>query len=281
MLAIKKYFRIVLSATIILFVFQFVLAACEDVIDVDVDNFEQRIVIDGAISDNTAGSRILISFTENAFRVSGSTKIYDANVTVTNDAGNSEILNEAEPGKYLFTSMYGEPGRKYSIKVECNGKEYNGVSTLNRPMEIDSIRFAAETSFTIWNIPFSYYKTKIYLENKKGIDEYCIIKINDSSNKINKATIVYQDKYAGDNPILLIDDNAQLEKNETINIELLTLDKSSYEYFFQLNELSEETGLDIPDILNVNTYNPNSNLSNGALGYFYAYSYKKYTAVVR
>ncbi len=281
MVEIKKYFRIVLTASIILLVVLFVLTACEDVIDVDVDDFEQRIVIDGSISDNAAGSRILISYTENAFKVSGSAKIYDANVIVTDDAGNSEVLNEAEPGKYLFTSMYGEPGRKYSIKVECNGKEYNGISTLNQPMEIDSIRFAAETSFTIWNIPFSYYKTKIYLENKKGIDEYCIIKINDSSNKINKTTIVYQDKYAGDNPILLIDDNAQLKKNETINIELLTLDKSSYEYFFQLNELSEETGLDIPDILNVNTYNPNSNLSNGALGYFYAYSYKKYTAVVR
>ena len=67
----------------------------------------------------------------------------------------------------------------------------------------------------------------------------------------------------------------------TLPVRILTLDKAAYEYFFLLNELSNNNGLDIPDILNVNTYNPKSNLSNGALGYFYAYSYKKYTAVAR
>ena len=174
--------------------------------------------------------------------------------------------------------MNAQQGRTYNIKVVYGGKEYTGVSTLSSPMQIDSIKFVQTDSYSIWFWAFSSYTTRLYLKNRPGIDEYCVIKISDGDNS---STIVYQDKFAHDEPIVLEETNTTFQYNETVTVELLTIDKNAYEYFFRLNELSDEDGLDIPEILNINTYNPKSNLSNGALGYFYAYSYKKYTATVK
>ena len=260
---------------------QLLFSSCEEVIDIDVEDIDQKIVIDGAITDANDGSRVVVSLTENVFSGSSNTKLSGANIIVEDDIGNSETLRETERGKYSFTAMRGEFGKTYKLKVDHNGNEYTGISTLNEPMKIDSIRFVQKYTYVIWGIEYSSYFPKVYLKNREGVDEYCIIKINDSSNKINRTTIVYQDKYAGDNQIVLEINNTGYQKDETINIELLTIDKAAYEYFFQLNDLSEDSGIDVPDMLRINTYNPKTNLSNGALGYFYAYSYKKYSVVVQ
>jgi len=276
---IKKY-RIWLILLLLCAV-QFIFSSCEELIDIDIEDIEQKIVIDGAITDASGASRVLLSLTENVFRGGGNIKLSNAKVIVEDGAGNSETLRESESGKYTFSSIRGEYGKTYTLKVEYKGKQYMGVSTLNSPMEIDSIRFVQKYTYVIWGYEYSSYFPKIHLKNRKGVDEYCLIKINDASNKFNRTTIVYRDKYAQDSPIVLEIDDSGYQKNETINIELLTIDKAAYEYFFQLNDLSEEDGIEIPDIFQMNTYNPKSNLSNGALGYFYAYSYKKYTAVVK
>lgn len=274
----RKYFH---RASIVLFILLAafaLLTACEEVIDIDTDFIDQKIVIDGAVSDKPDGSRVLISLTTNAFKSGGEQNVSGAIVIVSDDAGNSESLIESSSGKYSFSSMHAQQGRTYNIKVEYGGMEYTGISTLNSPMQIDSIRFDQTYSTSIWFWQFPSYKTKLYLKNRPGIDEYCIIKI---SNGNNSATIVYQDKFAHDEPIVLEETNTTFQYNDRVTVELLTIDKNAYEYFFRLNELSDENGLDIPEILNINTYNPKSNLSNGALGYFYAYSYKKYTATVK
>ena len=264
----NKYFRCV-SIGLLFLAALIVLNGCEEPIDVDISDIEPTIVIDGAITDNPGGSRVLLNLTAN---ISGATVIVDDN------DGNSESLIEAAPGKYVFTSLHGQPGKTYNIKVEYNGKKYTGSSTLNQSMQIDSIRFEQVYSYSLWFFPVASYRTILYLKNKPGIDEYCMIKISDG---INTSRIVYQDKYADDKPTVLQDNYNLFDKNETVTVELLTIDKAAYEYFFRLNEMSDESGLDIPDILNTNTYNPKSNLSNGALGYFYAYSYKKYTVTVK
>ena len=67
------------------------------------------------------------------------------------------------------------------------------------------------------------------------------------------------------------------EKNDTMKVELLSIDKAAYDYFSTLADvlLSEDTGpvfSSIPD-------NPLTNISNGALGYFAAYSVRTQTVV--
>ena len=131
-----KYFQGTSIVLLTLLAALVVLTACEEVIDIDTDYIEQKIVIDGAITDSPVGSRVLISRTVNAFKSGGEQKVSGATVIVSDDTGNSESLIESSSGKYSFSSMRAQQGRTYNLKVLYDGKEYTGVSTLNPPMLI-------------------------------------------------------------------------------------------------------------------------------------------------
>jgi hypothetical protein len=68
--------------------------------------------------------------------------------------------------------------------------------------------------------------------------------------------------------------------NDTAIVELLTLDKSTYDYYSTLsNVLTEgDTG---PPMMMTTPANPNSNLSNGALGYFGAFAVRSDSIVIQ
>ncbi len=274
-----KIFSVSLKALFILSLFSFL--SCEEVINIDVENPEQKIVIDAAITDTPNESRVLLSKTENVFMPGGSTNVLKAEVFLSDDIGNSEQLVESQQGKFISSSIQKVWGRTYTLKVRHDGIEYSGTSKLNEPMKIDSIKFEKTSSYLIWGIPYFYYMMKIYITNKQGVYEYCIIKIKDSQNKKVRSTILYQDKYSDGKQTIIENNKTKFQIGEKVEVEITTLDKSAYEYFYQLNELSDEAGLDLPEIINSKTYNPKSNLSNGALGCFYAYSLEKYKVTVK
>ena len=228
----KKYFNGTSVILSMLFSVMAVLTACEEVIDIDTDNIDQKIVIDGAITDKSDGSRVLISLSTNAFKSGGEQKVSGATVIVSDDTGDSESLIESSSGKYTFNSMHAQQGRTYNIKVNYDGKEYAGVSTFSPPMQIDSIKFIQTSSYSssTWFWTFISYTTTLYLKNRPGIDEYCIIKIGDGNNS---STIVYQDKFAHDKPIVLEETNTTFQYNAIVTVELLTIDKNAYEYLKQ------------------------------------------------
>jgi hypothetical protein len=274
-----KIFPVLLNVMFIVSLFSF--QSCEEVIDIDVENPEQKIVIDAAFTDTPNESRVLLSKTENVFISGSNTKVLRAEVYLSDDTGNTEQLVESQQGRFVSSSIEKIWGRTYTLKVRYDGLEYSGTSKLNEPMKIDTVKFEKTTSNSIWGILYGSYKMKIYITNKLGVNEYCIIKIKDSQGKKVKSTILYQDKYADGKQTIIENNNTKFQIGETVIVEILTVDKAAYEYFYQLNELSDEAGLDLPEIINSKTYNPKSNLSNGALGCFYAYSSKKYSVTVK
>ena len=73
------------------------------------------------------------------------------------------------------------------------------------------------------------------------------------------------------------DFNYLFEKNNTMKVELLSIDKATHDYFYTLSDvlISDNSGpffISIPD-------NPLTNFTNGALGYFAAYSVRSRTIV--
>jgi hypothetical protein len=279
----KDYFGNLIVASFLLATAIILFNACEEVIDVDVDDYEQNIVIDGAITDIPGQNYVKIYYPDNAFKSGSITNISGAKVTVSDDAGNSEILEETQPGYYIISSLVGVYGRKYTLRVEYKGKAYTGSSVLMMPMSFDSIQFEKSSSY-YWGIPVDYYKIRFLITNKKGIDEYWLIKVTGNSGNYSSdyvATEVYSDKYSDGKQDVLNNFSEEFSTNTKIKVELLSIDKSAYEYYYQLNELAGEGDITVSDILNMNTFNPNSNLSNGALGYFGAYSYKSYTVTVQ
>jgi hypothetical protein len=245
--------------------------SCEEVIDLDLSGVENQIVIEGTISETYSGSRVKLSFAASAFKKSQPRAATGAVVTLRDDLGNSETLNEIQPGIYAPTSILGAAHRTYTLTVEFGGQRYSAMSTMPAPMSFDSIR----------SIPLYYdprfanpVALEYYLSNQPGVEEYCLIKAYQPNDNTVYWTI-YSDKYS-DGKQVVLDGPAFFSANPTILVDLISIDKATYEYFYALRQITGGDGLELPDLLAINEYNPKSNLTNNALGYFSAQAQTTY-----
>jgi hypothetical protein len=106
----------------------------------------------------------------------------------------------------------------------------------------------------------NYYRIK-YSVNGEPVDDHGDLTI-------------YSDKLFNGKLIGLNQGNFVFSENDTLTIEVQSIDKAAYDYFTTLKSISGFESLE-----SASPANPTSNFSNGALGYFsaYSYDYKKIT----
>ena len=249
----------------------FLLLSCQEVIELDLADVESQIVIEGTISDTYTASRVKLSFAESAFVKSRPRATNGAVVTLSDDRGNSEILRETQAGIFVPTRITGVPHRTYTLQVQFDGREYTGLSTMPAPMSFDSIRCIALYGSPQFPNPLAL---EYYLTNRPGVEEYCLIKAY-QPNDNNVFWTIYSDKYS-DGKQVALKGPAFFSTNPTIVVDLIAIDKVTYEYFHALRQITGGDGVEVPDLLSINEYNPKSNLTNNALGYFSAQAQRTY-----
>ena len=62
---------------------------------------------------------------------------------------------------------------------------------------------------------------------------------------------------------------------------MYAIEKEIYEYFSTLINFDDDGNSEGDDIIGLAPSNPNSNISNNALGYFSAHTYRKYNLIIR
>lgn len=249
--------------------------SCEEVIDLDLDQVPQRIVIEGIVSDKPSTSRITISFSESIYKRSASGNVAGAKVILSDNTGRSEQLQEIQAGVFGPSSV-GIAGREYRLTVTHGGMEYTATSHMPVAMALDSVRWTGSR----FNQFFSNSGSLIYyVSNKPGIEEYCLIKAYNLNESSSKWTL-YSDKYS-DGKQVALESPSMNSSGVAMRIELLSIDRATYDYFVKLREVIGSDGFEIPDILRLSDFNPKSNLSNNALGYFSAQSQRDYLVNLR
>lgn len=250
----------------------FSISCYQDVIDLDLSDFESQIVIEGNITNQPGPYTVKISRTAGYEKSRDFPSVSGAEVVIADDAGNSETLRKIRAGRYRTSSLQGVPGRTYSLFVNVDGKEYTASCTMPEPLELDSILYDTYDQFAFLRCEFS---------DREGTDDFFRLKIY--RNETYVETYLYQDRYR-DGQSFDIDINTMFLVGDDVKIEMLAIDRTIYEYFSMLgdNVLQSNEGLNIelPDFLPVTAYNPKTNLSDGALGYFSAHTVRKYTFVV-
>ena len=106
----------------------------------------------------------------------------------------------------------------------------------------------------------NYYRMKAY---KKG-----------DTQAARDAKFVFNDDFMNGNMMMVAWDIASFLPLDTVVVELQTLDKSTYDYFSTLFSLTD--GM----FGSSNPANPETNLSNDALGYFGAYTVSRDTIII-
>jgi hypothetical protein len=248
--------------------------SCEDVLPLELSNIQGQIVIEGIVSNAPSSSKVSVSLTHNAYEKGEPKVVSGALVTLSDDTGASEVLKEGQPGVFVPSIIAGSPGRRYRLTVSVSGQEFSAVSKMPAPMSLDSIRFVKSTS--IFSFGASYLR--YYLTDKPGIEEYCVIRAHCLNSNVYYWTL-YSDRYSEGKQVLVESPDFTLT-NTTIIVEVLAVDKAGYDYFYSLREVLGKS-ITIPDFLQTKDYNPATNLSNNALGYFSAQALTRDTVTIR
>lgn len=263
----------VISPGLILLFFLFV--SCERVIHVDLNSSSPVLVVEANIpSGSYATAKLSKSVNydeENSFpAVSG------AEITVTDNAGGTDILRERSPGFYAGSLVRGEPGRKYTMTVKNDGNTYVAQSIIVAPVVIDSVKILERNEYTF--NPGISLSIKFWDREKE--DNYYRF-VTDINGREHKSVMIADDELRdGDMLTVTInprddDGNSIIKRGDTVALHLRSVDKSVYDYFRTLLELRSA------GYSGTTPANPLSNFSGGALGYFCAYSESRRRIIIR
>ena len=242
----------------------FIFSGCEKVINVDLNEAAPRIVIEGLINDRPGPYTIIISKSGSYFNQPVLPPVTGAEVIIADNTGITDTLNETKPGIYITSRTRGIPGRTYTLKVLSDNIEYAGSSTMHSHVSIDSLVLVKSES--------DHFDFGGNTQNESHFEIHCFfvdlgeknfyrveVYINDTIN--SESYRLYDDQYNNGMETELRVSRA--EAGNTYRVELLSLDKQTFEYYRSLEDL-----LHTNPIFGSTPANPTNNLNNGALGYF-------------
>jgi len=250
----------------------FALQSCQDVINLDLSNSSPEIVIDGSISNFMDSVKVKVTMTTDYYTPTAITPVTDAEVSISDDAGNLYQLTGKPDGTYFITSLAGIPERTYTLKVKTTDNQYTATSKMPDLVPLDSLSLEYSINDYGEHVPEAIL---CYIKDPGGIANYYRVKVfkNDTLYSPDNGYSIYNDKYFDGNTTNLRIRLSRIgithiNHFDKFIVQVIGIEQSAYEYFNVLREIIDQGG-----ILSVSTpANPPSNLNNDALGYFGAWS---------
>lgn len=233
--------------------------SCEKVVDINLNDSNPQLVIEATIVSDGTPCNVRITKTVNFDATNNFPTVDNALVSLNDDAGNTENLQLTSSGLYKSSVMTGVEGRKYTLSVNVDGKNYIAISTL--PIKtnldslwVDSLSFFGSTTYTVtpqYKDSFGVkntYRFKLFVNGM--VDKTIFV----DDDEFNDGRTVSR-PYFGD---------IEIETGDTLRWQMMCIDKAIYRYFFSL--------LTVQDGSSGAPANPVSNFSGGCLGYFSAHT---------
>ncbi|MBC7655490.1 MAG: DUF4249 domain-containing protein [Oligoflexus sp.] len=246
-----------LSAFIIL-----AFSACEDVIDLNLDNAEPKIVIEANVVNNQNFQIVKISKTKKFTDSNIIEPLSGATVIIKEDGGGTYNFTQLSPGVYKSGVFIGKPGIKYTVQVTISGKTYSATSIMPQVVVLDSL--------TVTELSFFSRKNKFVQVNFKDPanvkNQYnYVITLNDT---LINPYYVDEDRFNDGKTVTntLFTSNPDLKTGDIVKVDFQCIEYNTYRYFFAITQISGNGGPPTAPS------NPLSNFDNGALGYFSAHT---------
>lgn len=264
--------------------------SCTEVVDIELDSTFTRLVVYGTITTDSVRHEVQLTATTDYFFSEAPPSI--ANATVTVSFGNTSLNLETtpeRPGIYLFPeAIRGVPGVQYDLLIEGVDVDQDGVTeTYSASTTLPVIAPPDSISVQKFISPFfSGYQVAIWSPDPPGAHFYNF-KLWRNSTLLNRRLSDYtvqpddlfQDNYIPGLPIGFLDDDDEDEAvlpGDTVTLELNSITEEFYNFITEAqNEIFGNNPLFSGPPANVST-----NLENGAVGIFTAYSIARVSKVI-
>jgi hypothetical protein len=271
------------------FVLLVFISACTEKFDVELESTHIRLVVQGSISNERTAHQVSLTKSGDYFSNTSAPRVSEATVSIS-DGDNTFNLTKISDGLYETDTIAGEIGKTYTLTVQSEGEIYTASSKLNYCAPIDSINFG-------------YYDIKAYDDeevldsNGNIVEPYAAILLNAMEpepsgdyylfhvfkNSVLESDTLHKVNFTDDyfiNGFYMYDVTVQWVEDvsigDTITLEMQAITEGYYNYIIQL--LTETVWNAGP--LGGPPANPIGNISNGAMGYFIAYSTVEMTRIV-
>ncbi len=215
--------------------------SCEDVIEVDLNESEPRLVIEASIDwlKNTSGSEQEIKLTLSApFFDDGVPPANDATVSIT-DSNNTvfNFIEEASSGIYRNSVFIPVMNESYNLNIVYNGEVYTATETLKSVVPIDFIEQNNEGGFSGEDI-----ELKAYYTDPEDEENYYFFEFLSDLTPIPSLE-VYEDRFTNGNQIFGFYSDEDLEAGNIVKIRIHGISESFYEFMFLLlQQGSQDSG---------------------------------------
>lgn len=238
---------------------------CQKVINIDLDDTEQKIVIEGIILEGDTIQRVRITKTQNFDQSTNPPIVDNAVVTVTDNLGNTGTFVSVGNGWYELQAYPGYEYRTYTLTAVVDGVTYTASSKMPNFQALDTLYveyypFGGDTMITAVPAHFdlqgveNYYQLHVYVNGVKDKGIFL------QTDQFTDGNIMLQPLFASD-----------LEIGAVLRVDLFSIDKPVYTYFNQLSVNSSSSATPA---------NPVSNFSGGCIGYFSARTVDSRTIVI-
>lgn len=253
--------------------------SCTERIEIPLDESYARLVVDGSITSDTMAHTVVLTSTSSYYYNQPAPPVTGAILTIT-DGTEVYDLAEEKPGEYRTApSVFGIPGRTYTLNIKLANAigghaDYAATSTLNQVTSLDSISLLFHPEWSsngIWEV-------KCFVQEPPTVDFYRFLLYKDQvllTDTLDEWIITddmfFNGNYTNGLPIAYIDQGnpeQSLKPGDTITTEVNNIEK---EYYSFLVEAQTELFGSNP-LFSGPPANIKGNISNGAVGYFSAYS---------
>ena len=249
-----------------------ILSSCQKVVVLDLDTAESMLVIEGNVTSNPGQPQTVFVSTSGSFYTGeGLIAVGDATVLIKDEEGRVYTLEMYTPGIYFTYDIDPIENTEYSIEVIRESETYTGSEVFPVKKLIDSLGYVVnegifgnglnEDGDTTYNILCRFQ------DPEETEDFYRIfVYLNDSLVRAGfSAYMVADDELFNGQLFTLEIFGSGAIKGDLVKIELQSIGFNTFRYYVGLNDaLTGGTGS--------TPYNPISNLSNDALGYFGAFA---------
>ncbi|WP_162996314.1 DUF4249 domain-containing protein [Mucilaginibacter celer] len=255
------------------------LSACEKAIDLKLKDSTPQYVVEGVLTNEAGGCKVLLSKTKNFTDNNNFNGIGGATVTIA-DETNTYTLSPTSAGIYQNNTLTGTPGHTYKLNVSVDGKTFTSTCTMLPAVKLDSIYLVKDELINNKDGTPRKYVTAQY-HDPAGVKNY--YRFVQYVNGRKEETIMLEDDEFTDgqdvnNNLRFSNDNdnpaRDIRPGNEVTIEMFSIDQAVYKYFYSLSNSANGDGN------NAAPANPMTNIKGGALGYFSAHTVerKKLTA---
>ena len=253
--------------------------SCTEKIDIKLDSNYTRLVVEGNITTDTMKHIFFLSKTTSYYYNQVPPKVTNAKIVLNDDEGNSIQLVEESEGEYCTPNdFYGIIGRTYQMKIELENEisdniKYQSSSNIVDLASIDSIKMVFEKDFG----KEGFWVLQLYFTDPVETKDYYMFKVykNDTliTDSLNKVGFTDDSFFNGNatNGIGIAyfnNEEQQFEVGDTVKLQMSGLNEQQYVYFIDINKTTAPQN----PLFGGPPANAQGNITNGAFGYFGAYS---------